>query len=238
MIDRLQRSQIRTYLLDKKLPIDILMEVQDHFVSQISDLERDENLNFEEAFKKVKQSWQGELKPYWDGGWDLLDKNNMTRKFERMLIWSSLRKSFKYALGTVVVLALVSQMISLQFFTWFFLLAILGVVLWPVINLFRRWKTFMLPKKYDEYVLTLYQSFNFINFVFASSFYQVISEYRPGATRFANFFTTFEFNTDLLAVAVYISIMTVSFFALVSQQEYLKRIEKIQLFLKYLEPSS
>lgn len=233
-----QLTQIRNYLLDNKLPIDILMEVQDHFVSQISDLERDENLNFEEAFKKVKQSWQGELKPYWDGGWDLLDKNNMTRKFERMLIWSSLRKSFKYALGTVVVLALVSQMISLQFFTWFFLLAILGVVLWPVINLFRRWKTFMLPKKYDEYVLTLYQSFNFINFVFAYSFYQVISGYRPGATRFANFFTTFEFNADLLAVAVYICIMTVSFFALVSQQEYLKRIEKIQPFLKYLEPSS
>ena len=234
-MDETKLAAIRNYLLDKKLPIDILVEVYDHFVTQISELQKEEGLEFDKAFEKVKQSWQGELKTYWNGGWDLFDRNNMTRKFERMLIWTSLRKSFKYAVVTVAVLALVSQMISLQFFTWLFLVAVVGIVLWPIINLFVRWKTFMLPKKYDEYVLTLYQSFNFINFVFAYSFYQVISGYRMGATRFANFFTNSEFNADLLAVAVYISIITISFFALVSQQEYLKRIEKIQPFLKYLK---
>jgi hypothetical protein len=232
-----QLTQIRTYLLDKKLPIDILVEVQDHFISQISDLERDENLSFEEAFQKVKKSWQSELKPYWDGGWDLFDKNNMTRKFERMLIWTSLKKSFKYSLVAVAILAMVSKILTLHYFTWFFLIAVMGIVLWPIVNLFRRWKTFMLPKKYDDYLLTLYQSFNFINFVFAYSFYQVISGYRHGASRFKGFFTTFELNADLLAVVVYFSIISLSFFALISQQEYLKRIERIKPFLKYLKSS-
>lgn len=56
-----QKSQIANYLLAKKLPIDIMLEVQDHFISQINSLEKEENLNFEEAFEKVKLSWKKEL---------------------------------------------------------------------------------------------------------------------------------------------------------------------------------
>ena len=56
-----QLTEIRNYLLSKKLPIDILIEVNDHFVSQISDLQREENLSFEEAFEKVKDDWKEEL---------------------------------------------------------------------------------------------------------------------------------------------------------------------------------
>ena len=58
MIIEQQESEIRNYLLSKKLPIDILIEVNDHFVSQISDLQREENLSFEEAFEKTKENWQ------------------------------------------------------------------------------------------------------------------------------------------------------------------------------------
>lgn len=50
----LQLTQIRNYLLEKKLPIDILLEVQDHFVSQINDLQKEENLPFDKALEKRK----------------------------------------------------------------------------------------------------------------------------------------------------------------------------------------
>jgi hypothetical protein len=73
MITETQLTEIRNYLLSKKLPIDILIEVNDHFISQISDLQRDENLTFEEAFEKVKESWGKELKPYWRGNLNLED---------------------------------------------------------------------------------------------------------------------------------------------------------------------
>jgi hypothetical protein len=52
MITEPQLTEIRNYLLAKKLPIDILIEVNDHFVSQILDLQKEENLGFEEAFEK------------------------------------------------------------------------------------------------------------------------------------------------------------------------------------------
>ena len=61
MITEPQLTEIRNYLLAKKLPIDILIEVNDHFVSQILDLQREENLSFEEAFEKTKLSWKQEL---------------------------------------------------------------------------------------------------------------------------------------------------------------------------------
>ena len=61
MITEPQLTEIRNYLLSKKLPIDILIEVNDHFISQISDLQRDENLSFEDAFEKVKLKWGGDF---------------------------------------------------------------------------------------------------------------------------------------------------------------------------------
>ena len=57
MISEPQLTEIRNYLLSKKLPIDILIEVNDHFASQITDLQKEENLNFEEAFEKTKENW-------------------------------------------------------------------------------------------------------------------------------------------------------------------------------------
>ena len=47
MFTETQLSEIRNYLLAKKLPIDILIEINDHFVSQILDLQREKKLSFE-----------------------------------------------------------------------------------------------------------------------------------------------------------------------------------------------
>ena len=62
MFTETQLTEIRNYLLSKKLPIDILIEVNDHFISQITDLQREENLSFEEAFEKTKIIWEEEFK--------------------------------------------------------------------------------------------------------------------------------------------------------------------------------
>ena len=41
-----QKNEVRNYFLAKKLPIDLMMEVEDHFVSQINELQFDKNLSF------------------------------------------------------------------------------------------------------------------------------------------------------------------------------------------------
>lgn len=61
MITKEKEHQIELYLNSKKLTAQILAEVKDHFISQISHLMMDESLSFPEAFLKAKISWNNEL---------------------------------------------------------------------------------------------------------------------------------------------------------------------------------
>ena len=67
MISAEQKLQIEQYLISKKLPLDILLEVKDHMILQIEDLINEENLSFDESFSKVEFSWKEnfELTKYW-----------------------------------------------------------------------------------------------------------------------------------------------------------------------------
>lgn len=62
MFSNQQEQAITDYLILHKLPLDILLEVKDHMISQISDIQADENLTFEEAFHKTQKLWESEFK--------------------------------------------------------------------------------------------------------------------------------------------------------------------------------
>lgn len=57
-----QTAEIRNYLMSKKLQQDLLVEVEDHFVSQISQFIDNKNICFQEAFLETKILWTGELR--------------------------------------------------------------------------------------------------------------------------------------------------------------------------------
>ncbi|CAM3635141.1 hypothetical protein ELOC111193_14440 [Elizabethkingia occulta] len=57
-----QEKKITNYLIEKRLPLDILLEVKDHMTDQIAALETDQNLDFDEAFEQTKISWEKDLK--------------------------------------------------------------------------------------------------------------------------------------------------------------------------------
>lgn len=61
MITELQSADIKEYLLSKKLPLDLYLEVSDHFTEQIQAKIDFENKNFEEAFTEVQQLWSKDL---------------------------------------------------------------------------------------------------------------------------------------------------------------------------------
>ncbi|WP_131707629.1 hypothetical protein [Chryseobacterium angstadtii] len=62
MMTEIQENEITDYLIFQKLPLDILLEVKDHMISQIADLQMKENVGFEEAFHKTKILWEDEFK--------------------------------------------------------------------------------------------------------------------------------------------------------------------------------
>ncbi|KUY25461.1 hypothetical protein [Elizabethkingia ursingii] len=57
-----QEKKITDYLIEKRLPLDILLEVKDHMEDQIAALESEQNLDFDEAFGQTKTSWEKDLK--------------------------------------------------------------------------------------------------------------------------------------------------------------------------------
>lgn len=58
----IEEKQIDDYLILNKLPLDILLEVRDHMISQVTDLQVQENLSFEKAFFNTKIAWEPEFK--------------------------------------------------------------------------------------------------------------------------------------------------------------------------------
>lgn len=57
-----QEKEIIDYLMLHRLPLDILLEVKDHMISQVADIQTEENLNFHEAFHKTQKLWESEFK--------------------------------------------------------------------------------------------------------------------------------------------------------------------------------
>lgn len=57
-----QEQEITDYLILHRLPLDILLEVKDHMISQVAAIQTEENLNFQEAFHKTQKLWESEFK--------------------------------------------------------------------------------------------------------------------------------------------------------------------------------
>ncbi|WP_185209370.1 hypothetical protein [Chryseobacterium sp. C3] len=62
MMTKEQEEEITDYLMLHRLPLDILLEVKDHMISQIADIQMEENVGFDEAFLKTKKLWGSEFK--------------------------------------------------------------------------------------------------------------------------------------------------------------------------------
>jgi hypothetical protein len=62
MMTEAQEDQITDYLIFQKLPVDILLEVKDHMISQVLDIQLNQNLSFDDAFVKTKRLWENEFK--------------------------------------------------------------------------------------------------------------------------------------------------------------------------------
>ena len=128
MLTKTHETEIRNYLLSKKLPIDLLIEVQDHFISQITELLSAENLCFNEAFNKTKHVWTDEFCV--ETPWYIVANRKAAAitKFEirmrRDLQMETLKKSFLFSIIAFVLLFLAASIFrtNILLFNKYFLL--------------------------------------------------------------------------------------------------------------------
>jgi hypothetical protein len=103
MISSEQEKQIALYLISKKLHSQIIIEVKDHFISQISNLMETKNISFQEAFLETQVSWKNELEMVRA---DFFSFRKITR-LEKNILQPIFRRMMVFALGISLAIGIV-----------------------------------------------------------------------------------------------------------------------------------
>ena len=239
MLSETQLTEIRNYLLSKKLPIDILIEVNDHFVSQINDLQREENLSFEEAFEKTKESWKDELKIEFSFFGD--NESKIIKRIKKKQNIEFLTKTLKIYLPFLISSFLLANFSNINIFKIFNTSIFIAVLVIPIIIQFYYFKDFQLAKNYKKNQLNTMQSINSfgsiaIMYIFLFSkdllkkseqfFYIISGNYR-------RILDIDQRNATLLCVMIYLIIFWFIFLIL-KQISFIKKVKEVKPFLKQL----
>ncbi len=229
MITEAQQQEILSYLSVKKLPVDLLIEVYDHFISQIHDLQARHNLCFNDAFQKTKDSWCNDLTPYWNGGGELENRSDLVRNFEKTMLKSVFFESVKYA-GIIVLASFVlSLLFPKEIFQYLILLLIVIMVFAPIIKIIRNWKAVNLPKKHSKFTLTLYQNYVMIHLSMAYFLFKSVSDYKVFVDAFLHV-STLEWQVFGI-LFIYLALATICLFTWLSLNRYLVQIKKVEAFI-------
>lgn len=223
-----QREKVRSYLLTKKLPIDLLMEVEDHFVSQINEVQIQKNLSFDDAFNVAIISWHDDLKLSWDGSWSLEDTSVFIKISTRQKLFSILKKSLMIAFIMYVAVVLSYVLIPFEVFRISFGILVSLMMVYPLIIFVKEKKYFDFSKKYKNIRLSAYQDMVSIFFILPMSagwFFRFVLEMND------NFLDPSQFKGIVIN-----SLLLFFFFfetsIIICQQKYLEIIKKIIPYLQ------
>ncbi|WEK68480.1 MAG: hypothetical protein P0Y62_11475 [Candidatus Chryseobacterium colombiense] len=157
------KKEVRDYLLSRKLSLDILIEVEDHFLNQIENIQAEEHKSFDVAFEDVKIIWKEDLKPaknYNGNEIPLLARKIKNRKINKIL-FKSLILVLIIILGVFLLSKLTVKQDFKEIMTYLFFI-ILGIPgIYYLCNL--RW--FNLTTRNKSVKINIYQSANIIAFL-------------------------------------------------------------------------
>lgn len=234
-----QLAEIRDYLLERKLPLDILLEVQDHFVSQIQDLINEKNLSFEEAFGRTKLMWRSEFRMTKNPNYGMEDISLMLKKLIMQESKVLLKKSGSLAIFLIALLWLVA------IYTNFAVLKIvLGILLSliffiPIGCYLLNIRTFLLVRKYNNYKLTFFQDASTLSLILFTFYVQYIAQSNFLSKKI---FSVMNFHGEAwlyyALIPILFFIFWLNIYCYFNQKIYLRQIQKIKPFLQYLKPSN
>lgn len=233
MITDEQYTQVKTFLLSKKLPLDILIEVNDHFVSQIIDLQNTKNLSFEEAFAETQQIWEPELHPTWDGSLDLEDKSKLLRDINKSNFWYLIKKGLKYSSIVIALLFTTSFFCDFFLFKYIFI-GVFGIILFfPIYTYFKNYKEFRLFEKNRKYILVSVQQYTVLTLSGAYFYFKFFIEGFSIAKIFQDLPINYNIDSLLIGFLFPYFILTVSFVSIFAQKIYLQKIKKVEIFFDF-----
>ena len=237
MITQPQLTEIRKYLLSRNLPVDLLMEVEDHFISHINELITHENTDFKSAFEKVKSSWYADLS--FSKYKIQFDLNNVTY-FEKKVKNAYQRDIMNKAGLTLAIMIFLIffaaiSMNSGQFYYVFTALTVLAVLV-PAVQYIRYHSVFKLRNKYSNLKLTWSQNYTGLSVTFAGAMIPFLYNHQYYAKSTFALFQHFSADLNLVSFILYIFVFGMNIYCFYAQRDYLIKMLKIKDFLPNLQP--
>jgi hypothetical protein len=230
MISVEHKKEVRVYLLSKELSLDLLMELEDHFLSQIDDL-MIQNISFDEALTEVKQIWSEELrmiKNYSGKETSAFAKKIKQQKINQMLLQSSLL-TIAIVLSIIILVKNNTQE-NFIYLMRYFLFILMGL---PAFHYLFNIKNFHSISKFKPLQINVYQGLNTI--IFILSF--MIGYGRTSLLKMGERLFNFLDNPTEIGGVAFILVCTYSFlysFGFLSQIAFVKSMKKINPYLKTL----
>lgn len=225
MITPEQTREIREYLLSKRLPIDILMEVEDHFVNQINCLQQD-GLGFSEAFSQVQSSWLSDLKMTYDARYSLDDITQLAKNITRTQQNRMLKKSALSGLAGAALAYCGGLLLPGDVFGVLLLAIMILVAAVPILRFILHSKDFFLPRKYPNFQLSVFQNSNAISMLLVGGTLGWIPRLQGWAETF------YHHPAKILALEISLFLWFAGHtFCFLNQTQYLRAIAKIKPYL-------
>ncbi|AQX50183.1 hypothetical protein [Elizabethkingia anophelis] len=226
-----QDKKITDYLIEKRLPLDIMLEVKDHMTDQIQDLEVSKNMTFDEAFSQAQLSWEEELKTNRPS---LTTYNEfLATPFVRKIYWqkrkSVIFRSVGFALCILILLILAATELDITSFRIVFIAIVILSTFTPVLYYIRYFRVFRFTDKFANKVSVYQREFivwsyilNGFNFFWISQkqipdFYQLLKAYKVEDALYT--YCMFAFLLFWLGMAYY---------CLLFSQRFVKSVQQIK----------
>ncbi|MCW3169880.1 hypothetical protein OMO38_15245 [Chryseobacterium sp. 09-1422] len=240
MITSAEEKQIDEYLILNKLPLDILLEVRDHMISQISDLQIYENLSFDQAFFKTKIAWEPEFKMTTYSAFSL---EHIPAIFKK-IVKANYRKIFKKAISIAAISFVLNLLLiyispNEETFKLFFKIQnafFIAVPVFFILSNYKIWKYFKKDFKYRGKIFySMYQQNLGLIIVSITTMIQGVN----GNGKAYTYLFLKEGNSGLtpffIMLFVPLLLQTLVVFAIINFLEHKKSLQKIQNFIKVSE---
>jgi len=228
MISVEQKAEIEQYLMEKKIPLDILIEVEDHFLKQIENYVINENISFNAAFDKVKNLWKDDLKTdkYYNGR----EVAVFVKKISEKKINKILLESVFFTVFVGLAIYFFSLIATKEVFTeivTYLAFVFLGL---PGLHYLLNIKIFSLAKNYKSTKLNVFQNGNFLILVAGL----IIVTSASSISVLAGFIYDFYMNSTARGFSYFLILMCVTWFysfGFLFQIAFVKSAKKIRTFI-------
>ncbi|MBW8359334.1 MAG: hypothetical protein K0M63_05970 [Weeksellaceae bacterium] len=230
MITAQQKIEIIEFLLSKKMSVDVIMEIHDHFCTHISEQMEKEDISFEKAFLNTQLSWKSDLKMM------KLDNGRLITNFNRTIAAkqeiSVLLKAVMLVFVVLLLMFITTQYLSESQFANLTVWFLVALVLVPLIYFLQNFRDFQLIRKFKKITLNTHQK----SIIMLGPSYMLLQSTVLGLHNHSRFYDLYHGNftrIDLATMVLCFCGLLMYFLGLISMFSFIKRLQKTKSFLHY-----